>query len=63
MHNGFKVQHHAMEFNKTYKCGIGKHFTWGDVKLQYVYQEATEIPINNKNVKVDNIILQVGYKF
>ena len=63
MHNGFKVQHHAMAFNKTYKCGIGKHFTWGDIKVQYVYQEATEIPINNKNVKVDNVVLQVGYKF
>ena len=63
MHDGFKVQHHAMAFNKTYKCGIGKHFDWGDIKLQYIYQEATEIPINNKDVKVDNVILEVGYKF
>ena len=63
MQDGFKVQHHAMEFNKTYKCGIGKHFNWGDIKLQYIYQEATEIPINNQDVKVDNVVLQVGYKF
>ena len=63
MHDGFKVQHHAMEFNKTYKCGIGKHFEWGDIKVQYVYQEATEVPIDNKGVKVKNVVLQVGYKF
>lgn len=63
MNNGFKVQHHAMEFKKTYKCGIGKHFNWGDIKAQYIYQEATEVPINNKNVKVDNVVLEVGYKF
>ena len=63
MHDGFKVQHHAMAFNKTYKCGIGKHFDWGDIKLQYIYQEATEVPIDNKGVKVENVVLQVGYKF
>jgi len=63
MNDGFKVQHHAMAFNKTYKCGIGKHFDWGDIKLQYIYQEATEVPINNKDVEVQNVVLQVGYKF
>jgi hypothetical protein len=52
-----------MAFNKTYKCGIGKHFSWGDIKLQYIYQEATEVPIDNKDVEVQNIVLQVGYKF
>ena len=63
MNNGFKVQHHAMVFHKTYKCGLGKHYSWGDIKLQYVYQEATEVPIDNKGVKVQNIIAQIGYKF
>ena len=63
MHDGFKVQHHAMAFDKTYKCGIGKHFEWGDIKLQYIYQEATEVPTNNKNVKVENVTLQSGYSF
>ena len=63
MNDGFKVQHHSMAFNKTYKCGIGKHFDWGDIKLQYIYQEATEVPIDNKGVEVENVVLQVGYKF
>jgi hypothetical protein len=63
MNNGFKVQHHAMEFKETYMCGIGKHFEWGSVHLKYVYQKASEIPIYNNNVKIQNIILQAGYRF
>lgn len=63
MKDGLKVQHHAMEFNKTYMIGVGKHFNDLDITVKYVYQEATEIPIHNQNVKVDNFILQVGYRF
>jgi len=63
MHNGFKVQDHAMEFNETYMLGVGKHFGDLDVSLNYVYQVATEIPINNENVKVKNVIFQLGYRF
>lgn len=63
MQDGFKVQHHAMEFDKTYMLGLGKHFGNFDITLKYVYQEATEIPIHNENVKADNFILQVGYHF
>ncbi len=63
MNDGFRVQHHAMEFDKTYMIGVGKHFGDVDLTLKYVYQEATEIPINNDNVKVGNIILQLGYRF
>jgi hypothetical protein len=63
MNDGFKVQHHAMEFNKTYMCGIGKHFEWGSLHLKYVYQEAEEIPLHNKGVEVQNIIVQAEYRF
>ena len=63
MQDGLKVQHHAMEFNKTYMLGVGKHFNDIDISVKYVYQEATEIPIHNENVKVENLILQVGYRF
>ncbi len=63
MDDGFKVQHHAMEFKETYMCGLGKHFEWGSVHLKYVYQKASEIPIYNDKVKVENIILQLGYHF
>lgn len=63
MNDGFAIQHHAMEFNETYMFGIGKHLERVDLNLKYVYQKATEIPINNENVKANNIILQVGYHF
>jgi len=58
MYDGFKVQHHAMEFEKTYMVGFGKHFADMDLNLKYVYQKATEIPIYNDNVIVQNVILQ-----
>ncbi|MEA3434376.1 MAG: hypothetical protein U9R13_07305 [Campylobacterota bacterium] len=63
MQNGFKVQHHAMEFNETYMIGFGKHFGAADLTLRYVYQEATEIPIHNENVKVQNVGLMLRYRF
>ncbi len=63
MHDGFKVQHHAMEFNETYMFGFGKHFDEMDLNLKYVYQKATELPINNDNVKVQNIGLVLRYRF
>ncbi|WP_415406173.1 hypothetical protein ACLHDG_10430 [Sulfurovum sp. CS9] len=63
MYDGFKVQHHAMEFNETYMIGFGKHFGDVDLNLKYVYQEATEIPIHNDNVKVQNVGLVLRYRF
>lgn len=63
MNDGFKVQHHAMEFEETYMFGFGKHFGDMDLNLKYVYQKATEIPINNDNVKVQNIGLVLRYHF
>jgi hypothetical protein len=63
MNDGFRVQHHAMEFNETYMVGVGKHFDNLDLTLKYVYQNATEIPIDNENVKVKNVMLQLRYRF
>lgn len=63
MNDGFNVQHHAMEFDETYMTGFGKQFDNVDVNLKYVYQDATEIPICNENVKVQNVILQLEYHF
>ena len=63
MQDGFRVQHHAMEFNETYMLGFGKHFGAADLTLRYIYQEATEIPIHNDNVKVQNIGLVLRYRF
>lgn len=63
MSDGFKIQHHAMEFDRTYAVGIGKKM--GDFMLsyQYVYQRAVEIPFKNENVEVSNNRIMLNYKF
>lgn len=63
MNDGFKIQHHAMEFNKTYATGIGKNFNNIVIRLQYIFQKATELPLNNENVEVKNIRTIINYKF
>jgi len=64
MKDGFKVQHHAMEFKESYMVGIGhalgKHTT---THLRYGYHKAKEIPIDNDNVSVRNLSFDVIYKF
>ncbi len=61
--DGFRVQHHAMEFNKTYMVGFEKHFDAIDANLKYVYREATETPTRNENVQIQNMIVPIGYRF
>lgn len=65
--NGFKIQHHAMEFDKTYAVGLGKDIYDYVVRVQYIYQEAQEIGIrggpNGKDVEVQNLRLTANYKF
>ncbi|MBN2815179.1 MAG: hypothetical protein JXQ67_00740 [Campylobacterales bacterium] len=63
MNDGFKIQHHAMEIDKTYALGIGK--TFGDlvIRYQYIYQRAVELPMQNKNVDIVNNRFIVNYKF
>ncbi len=63
MNDGFKLQHHAMEFDRTYAVGVGKNIGNAVVRLQYIYQRATELPIQNANVEVRNIRLLLNYKF
>ena len=63
MNDGFKIQHHAMEFDRTYAFGIGKTISDVVIRFQYVYQRATELPINNKGVDIKNLRLIVNYKF
>ena len=63
MDDGFKIQHHAMEFDRTYAVGIGKNISDFVLRLQYIYQHATELPVENKNVEVSNIRLLLNYKF
>jgi hypothetical protein len=63
MHDGFGVQHHAMEFDRTYMVSAGKQIEDFDVTLKYQYMRATEVPIENPDVTVDTFVLSVGYRF
>ena len=62
MQNGFAVQHHAMEFTKSYMVGIGKVFKRYTIQLQYNYLKANELPLNNENVTVGNLTLRFVYR-
>ena len=64
MKEGFKVQHHAMEFKESYMVGVGHSLGKNIVThLRYGYHKAKEVPMNNDNVKVKNLSLDVIYKF
>lgn len=63
MFDGFRVQHHPMEIDKTYMAGITKHFEDFELQAKYVYQRAKEVPLNNENVIIQNIILTATYHF
>jgi len=63
MDDGFKIQHHAMEFDRTYAVGIGKNISDFVLRLQYIYSRATELPIENENVKISNVRVLLNYKF
>ena len=63
MQDGMMVQHHAMEFTDTYMAGLGKRWKHVEVKIRYVYQKATELPLNNEGVIVRNSMLRVAYSF
>ncbi len=64
MNDGFKIQHHAMEFDRTYALGAGKSMGDFVLRFQYVYQRAIELPAqNNKDVKISNLRVIANYKF
>lgn len=63
MNDGFKIQHHAMEFDRTYAAGIGKDISAFVLRFQYVYQRAEELPAKNENVEVSTMRLIANYKF
>ncbi len=63
MNEGFKVQHHAMEFDRTYAVGMGKNIGKAVIRLQYIYQRATELPMQNRDVKVKNLRAIVNFQY
>ncbi len=63
MHDGFGVQHHAMEFDRTVMFALGKKVAGADITLKYLSMRATELAISNPDVTVKSVILSVGYRF
>jgi len=63
MMEGFALQHHAMEFDRTYMAGLGKRFDNVELKLRYTYQRATELPMNNSGVTIDAMTFRAKYFF
>jgi hypothetical protein len=64
MKEGFKVQHHAMEFEESYILGIGHSIGENVIAhIRYGYHKAKEVPIDNDNVKVRNLSFDMIYKF
>jgi hypothetical protein len=64
MKDGFKVQHHAMEFKESYTIGIGHALSDKmTAHLRYGYHKAKEIISNNDDVTVNNLALDFLYTF
>jgi len=63
MKDGFSCSHHAMEFNRTYMFGVGKRFNSFELKIGYNYLKATELPLNNSDVKIEDLLFLVRYFF
>ena len=63
MDDGFKLQHHAMEFDRTYSVAIGKNISNFVLRLQYIYARAKELPVDNENVEISNTRLLLNYRF
>ena len=63
MNDGLKVQHHSMEFKESYMLDMGKKFDDVLLHLRYAKHKAKEVPIENDNVKVENISFEVEYRF
>ena len=63
MMEGFQLQHHAMEFDRTYMVGAGKKFEDVELKVRYTYQRAKELPSNSSGVTIDAVTLRAKYLF
>ncbi|CAA6828210.1 MAG: Unknown protein [uncultured Sulfurovum sp.] len=63
MNQGMKVQHHAMEFDKSMMFGISRDFDKFLLQARYVKHYAIEIPLENKNVELDVFSILLHYTF
>ena len=63
MNDGFKVQHHAMEIDRTYAACVGKDISKFVFRFQYIYQRAKELPMQNDNVEIKTMRFIANYRF
>lgn len=63
MNDGMKVQHHAMEQDKTYMLSFGKKFKDFDLIAKYSYQNGKELPENKSDVDTKVSSITLTYKF
>jgi len=61
--NGTKVQHHAMEQDKTYMLSLGKKFEHLDIFAKYSFQNGKELPENQDDVDQKVISFGLNFKF
>lgn len=61
--DGLKVEHHALEQNKTYLISLGKKFHNIDVITKYIYSNSKELPENRDDVSSNFFTLGLNYKF
>lgn len=61
--NGTAISHHSMELKKNMMLSLGKNFDKFSIAGKYNYGEADELPINNKNVKINMFTLEYKQKF
>jgi hypothetical protein len=63
MDDGAKVQHHAMEQDKTYMVSLGKKFQNFDIIAKYSFQNGKELPENQDDVDTKVTSIQFNYRF
>lgn len=61
--DGLKVEHHALEQNRTYLISLGKKFENVDVITKYIYSNSKELPENRDDVNSKFFTLGLNYKF
>ncbi len=63
LEEGMRVQHHAVEQDKSYALSFGKKFKSSDVFVKYAYQNGDELSENRKDVDTKTTSLNIIYKF
>ena len=61
--NGQKVQHHAMEQDRTYMLSLGKKFKDFNIALKYSFQNGNELPENRDDVDQKVTSFMIKYRF